>query len=309
MNTLNFKFIGGKPDDAYVVKIDLLGFFLVGVPRAKITQACNSDDVPSQGVYFLVNTRESKYDRRYLYVGQTKTGPHRLIDHKAKKEEWDMAYMFLGPKSIIPLQIVDELEAIEIAKYKDNPAFNFVNEKPNKAEASIDSNSIADIIEDIMTFLGYGASESLAIYEKGRAGKTNKSGNDAPATGIIYYADTKITLFGTKPNSCNFRDKAYDSSKVNSFRSLVVIVANNLYELKPEILVDLANRKAGISKKAKKPIISNSAYDLRTPLKIADEIYLETNISSQTALDLIKMLLEACGVKIEDFHFTVTESL
>jgi len=312
MNTLNLKFLAGKPDDTFIAKIDLLGFFLVGIPRSKISQACNSDDVPSQGVYFLVNTNESKYEKRYLYVGQTKTGPHRLTDHKAKKEEWNMAYMFLGPKSIIPLQIVDELEAIEIAKYKDNPAFNFINEKPNKAEPSIESNQIADYIEDIMSFLGYGASESLSIFEKGKIKKENSIGTsngNETKSGTIYYANTKIALFGTKPVFCSFRGKSYENDKVKSFKSLVEIVARSLYQLKPNVLIQMANAKSGISKKAKKPIISNTSNDLRSPSKIADEVYIETNISSQTALELISLLLNKCDVKMEDFYFSVAENV
>jgi len=62
MNVVNFRFLGGNPTDVYIDKIDTQGFFLVGVSRDKIAQACKSDDIPSQGIYYLVNTRESKFE-------------------------------------------------------------------------------------------------------------------------------------------------------------------------------------------------------------------------------------------------------
>lgn len=74
--------------------------------------------------------------------------------------------MFLGDKIHMPLQIVDELEAIEINKYKNNPAFNLVNLIRNNSTPSADSLEIAETIEKVMTFFRYGSVESQNIYKK-----------------------------------------------------------------------------------------------------------------------------------------------
>lgn len=307
---MNFTFLNGKPSDAFIARIDTHGFVLVGVPRNKIAQAINSDDVPSQGIYFLVNTKEGKFEERYLYVGQTKTGPHRLNDHRHKKAEWDMAYMFLAPKYLFPLQIADELEALEIAKYKGNAAFNFVNEKPNRAEPGIEAKRIGDLIEDIMTFLGYGAEESLSVYLSGKIvdeeEKAEPEKKERPET--IYYANTKIDLSGTKPVYCRFRGKEYGDDIVRTFRSLIVIAGKGLYETNPSVLEELASNKTGRGKKAKKPTFSNDASDLRRPLEIADNVYIEGNVSSGDACRIVEFMLKECGVKVEDFCFSVARN-
>lgn len=310
MNTMNFTFLGGKPGDAFIARIDTHGFVLVGVPRNKIAQAINSDDVPSQGIYFLVNTKEGKFEERYLYVGQTKTGPHRLNDHRHKKAEWDMAYMFLAPKYLFPLQIADELEALEIAKYKNNEAFNFVNEKPNRAEPGIEARRIGDIIEDIMTFLGYGAEESLLVYLSGKLedeeAKEEPEKKEMPST--VYYANTKIDLSGTKPVYCRFMNKEYDDSKVRTFRSLILIVAKGLYTLNPSVLEELCSSKTGRGKKAKKPTFTDDSSELRRPLEVSDKVFVEGNVSSGDACKIIEFMLTKYGIKQEDFCFSVSRN-
>ena len=160
--TINFF---DDPTGPYTVNIGQLGYVLIAIPRNKI-YINTSYEHYTQGIYFLVNAKESRTEKRYLYIGQTKTGIHRLLDHKNKKEEWDTAYMFLGDKIHMPLQIVDELEAIEINKYKNNPAFNLVNLIRNNSTPSADSLEIAETIEKVMTFFRYGSVESQDIYKE-----------------------------------------------------------------------------------------------------------------------------------------------
>lgn len=305
MNVISFRFLGQNPSDAYIAKIDTQGFFLVGVPREKITQACKSDDIPSQGIYFLVDTRESKYEKRYLYVGQTKTGPHRLLDHKIKKDKWDYAYMFLGPKSIIPLQLVDELESLEIRKYKNNEAFNLINEKPNSAEAGIEAETIATVIEKVMIFLGYGSEESLRIHKSVKESNvvTEKNGVDIsfdPENGQTYQIDTESALFGKKLKHATMFEVTFP---VKNFKDLLYKVALECFKLNSNAVQQLAILETSLGKKSKNPIITTDPSHLRKALNIAENIYIESNSSSDTILHTLRIIFDACGIPYSKLTF------
>ena len=302
MNNINISLISGKADDAFLGRIDTHGFILVGVPRNKIAQACNCNEIPPQGIYFLVNTKETKYKQRYLYVGQTKTGPNRLQDHKSKKAEWDMAYMFLGHKYLFSLQVIDELESLEIEKYKNNKAFNLVNEKPNRAIPGVETQNIANIIEEVMTFLGYGFDYSLSTLEE--VGEEEKEHDN------LLNVDNCGDLSYMKPVYCRFRKNEYDmanSKEYIGFKGLLKIVGLELDKIKHKELQTLADRKMGRGPKAKKPSISNSADELRSPIFISDSIFIEGNISHNDACKMIRLLFEECSVNISDFAFSIAK--
>lgn len=307
MNMISFRFLGSNPSDAYIAKIDTQGFFLVGIPRDKISQACKSDDIPSQGIYFLVDTKESKLEKRYLYVGQTKTGPHRLSDHKIKKDKWDFCYMFLGPKSIIHLQLVDELESLEIRKYKNNEAFNLINEKPNSAEAGIEAETIASVIEKVMTFLGYGSDESLRIYKNSKSNnifsnsdETEKSFDVKSTQSEIYQIDTTVPLFGKKLKQATMYDFTFP---VRNFKDLLLKVALECYKLNSNACHQLAVQDTSLGKKSRNPIITTNLSQLRKPIKIAENIYIESNSSSDTILHTLRIIFDACGIPYNKLTF------
>ena len=89
---LTIEFLSRDVKGPFVAKIDTQAFKLYGIPRDCVQDAINKLDKNLQGIYFLVNTEE-RGKGRYLYIGQTKQGPERLIDHRVKKPEWNMAYM------------------------------------------------------------------------------------------------------------------------------------------------------------------------------------------------------------------------
>ena len=154
MIRLEINFINDS-NGVFSVRNDIARYTMYGIPRDRIQEAINNLPTGLQGIYFLVNTDEGKKDNRYLYIGQTKQGPVRLIDHKAKRDEWNMAYMFLADKEDISLQIADELEAYEISRFLDSGKYKIENSRPNKATCSPIAQMFSESIEDVMSFFGY----------------------------------------------------------------------------------------------------------------------------------------------------------
>jgi len=155
MYLLSIEFLNnGDIRGVFSAKADTQGFKLYGIPRDCVQDAINKLDDKLQGIYFLVNTNE-KGSGRYLYIGQTKQGPSRLIDHRITKPEWNMAYMFLAAKSELSLQTVDELEALEIQRFTECGKFKMGNGKPNKAEPSQLTRLYSNNMEETLSFFGY----------------------------------------------------------------------------------------------------------------------------------------------------------
>jgi hypothetical protein len=151
---LTIEFLNHDVKGPFVASIDTQSFKLYGIPRDCVQDAINKLDKNLQGIYFLVNTNE-RGGNRYLYIGQTKQGPERLIDHRVKKPEWNMAYMFLATKNYLSLQIVDELESLEIQRFTACGKFNLFNSRPNLAEASSLAKLFSEGMEETLSFFGY----------------------------------------------------------------------------------------------------------------------------------------------------------
>lgn len=307
MYSMNFTFVNGNPTDSFYASIDSLGFYLVGVPKDKIAQACNCDEIPSQGIYFLVNTKESKFEKRYLYIGQTKDGPSRLIDHKAKKAEWDVAYMFLAGKSVFPLQTVDELEALEIEKYKQCEAYNLINKKPNKANPDAKTQHIVDIIDDVMTFLGYSSTEK--IYSKDES-KEAKKENKILIDSNSLFIDTKEELMGKTPFFCTFRNKEFDLtskeySKYRSYKGLIRLVLDELKVDHYDVIKVLAENKTNYGKKGKKPTFTTNKADLNMAIEFDKGIYIESCFNNGQIMQVLDFIFRKCGIDYKEFTFKV----
>ena len=302
MEQLIFDFLGEKVTDGFICKIGILGFVCVGVPKNKINLATKNEEVPSSGIYFLVNTNESRLSKRYIYVGQTKTGPNRLARHKATKKEWNMAYMFLGPKSVLDRQVVDELEALEIKAYKKSDAFDADNEGNNKAEPSKKAESVAEKIEDILTFFGYGLKQSSKIINKieDDAGRVYKETEEIDPNEKIYL-DTEHNISGKKPYKFVLCGKEYCDGKI-SFKRMLREVCATLFEKdddKFEHLAELKGENGGTK------YVTNVRKDTRDPIEVSRGIYVESNLSAPLTLRLIKFLLNHFGISEQEFFYFV----
>ena len=97
VKTLTVQLIDAKPDRIRIGRID-------GESLAK-----SLPNIPQRGVYYLLDEDHGNVSR--VYAGQTTQGIARLDTHKAKKEFWNKAVMFLDDDQNISKDALDVLEA------------------------------------------------------------------------------------------------------------------------------------------------------------------------------------------------------
>lgn len=140
-------------------------FKIYGVPRDCVQIAINEfdPDMRLHGIYFLVNTNQSRDSKRYIYIGQTIQGPHRLVNHRQSRDHWNYAYMFLADKEFMDNTLINELEAIEIKRFQNSSNFSSDNSRCNRATISPKTDDFSRIIEEIMSFFGYSLCENSTM--------------------------------------------------------------------------------------------------------------------------------------------------
>ena len=253
MEEMNIKFLNQNVNGVFEATADIASFNMYGIPRNNIQQAINNLPEGLQGIYFLVNNNESREGKRYLYIGQTKQGPKRLIDHKAKKIEWNMAYMFLADSKHMSLQSADELEAYEIERFSDSELYTIKNERPNKATVSNKAKLISQKIEECMAFFGYGFKEQIKIKNDENVFNDNKSSKSKLNLKDIGIYPGDILEFSRnsdiKVEVVNEHDVLY-KGQITSLSSLATKLLNSkwgvrgtqYFTFKGELLTEIRNR-------------------------------------------------------------------
>lgn len=140
VKTLTVQLIDAQPDRIRVCRIDGESLVTVVVPREDIAKAKALPDIPQRGVYYLLDEDHGNVSR--VYAGQTTKGIGRLEKHKAEKEFWNKAVMFLDDNQNISRDVLDALEAKAIdyvcnhGSYEtDNTAMPRSHVDPYKEEA------------------------------------------------------------------------------------------------------------------------------------------------------------------------------
>lgn len=109
LKTMTTQFIDGEPNGVRICRCTLSTMTTVFVPRLLLSRAKQIVDLPTRGIYYLVNDEDGAISR--LYVGQTKQGIVRLDDHNAKKDFWNKAILFLS--NDIQSFSLDNISALE----------------------------------------------------------------------------------------------------------------------------------------------------------------------------------------------------
>lgn len=93
VKTFTVQLIDAQPDRIRICRIDGESLVTVVVPREDLAEAKSLPNIPQRGVYYLLDEDHGNVSR--VYAGQTTQGIARLDAHKAKKEFWNKAVMFL----------------------------------------------------------------------------------------------------------------------------------------------------------------------------------------------------------------------
>ncbi len=131
VKTLTVQLIDAQPDRIRICRIDGESLVTVVVPREGLTEAKSLPNIPQRGIYYLLDEDHGNVSR--VYAGQTTQGIARLDAHKAKKEFWNRAIMFLDDDQNISRDALDVLEAKAIDYVRTHGSYetdNSVTPKP-----------------------------------------------------------------------------------------------------------------------------------------------------------------------------------
>ena len=131
VKTLTVQLIDAQPDRIRICRIDGESLVTVVVPREDLAEAKSLPNIPQRGVYYLLDEDHGNVNR--VYAGQTTQGIARLDAHKAKKEFWNKAVMFLDDDQNISRDALDVLEAKAIDYVRTHGSYetdSYVTPKP-----------------------------------------------------------------------------------------------------------------------------------------------------------------------------------
>ena len=149
VTNVTMRLIDGDPEGIRLCYVEGKSLVMVIVPRDRLTQAKHLPDLPKRGVYFLLDEDHGNLAR--VYAGQTLQGVVRLDAHKAKKDFWNKAVMFLDTESNIYPDVVDGLEAKEIEYIRNHGSYETDNiEKPKPYVSPYKEGTVDGLHEDIL---------------------------------------------------------------------------------------------------------------------------------------------------------------
>ena len=208
LKTMTTQFIDGEPNGVRICRCTLSTMTTVFVPRPLLARAKQVGDLPSRGIYYLINDEDGVISR--LYVGQTTQGILRLDDHNAKKDFWNKAVMFLDTSVNIDRDVLDALEAMAIDFITSHGSYETDNsDTPNPTISPYKEESVARLHESIlfrMQALGY----DLDRADTGPVGTPP----------VFHTSKSGVTARG-RYNKDNGRFTVYAGSQVNLDRAII----------------------------------------------------------------------------------------
>ncbi len=109
VKTLTIQLIDALPDRIRICRVEGESLVTIVIPRDDLAEAKLLPNIPQRGIYYLLDEDHGRVGR--VYAGQTTQGIARLDSHKAKKEFWNKAVMFLDDDQNISKDALDVLEA------------------------------------------------------------------------------------------------------------------------------------------------------------------------------------------------------
>lgn len=123
--TMSIRFIDHEPDGIKICRVEGESLVTVIVPREKLAEAKALPDLPYRGIYYLLDENHGVLSR--VYAGQTTQGLARLDAHKARKEFWNKAVMFLDDDANVDRDVLDALEADAIEYVRSHGSYETEN--------------------------------------------------------------------------------------------------------------------------------------------------------------------------------------
>ena len=118
------------------------------IPRGKVKDCSNREDLKSTTVYLLFGKPETSTDKAKVYIGEAENAYSRLVNHVSEKEFWNEAVVFISKDENLNKAHIKYLESrlFEIA----NTAFRYEIQNTNiPTKSSISESDQAEMEEFI----------------------------------------------------------------------------------------------------------------------------------------------------------------
>lgn len=114
-------------------------------------------------------------------------------------------------------------------------------------------------------------------------------------------SDTETSFIGEKIKSFKFDNHIYE---VNSWKEFCEYIAKFLYDLDKIPLIELV-KKNDLNLEGNAKRFSSDSKELRTPIKIDNDIYLESNYNTDAILNSIRYIVEAYSIEQSEIEFVL----
>lgn len=141
---------------------------------------------------------------------------------------------------------------------------------------------------------------ALEIWEEPKTEYVEKENEDL----IFNLAETDISFINTKIVSFKLFDKEYE---VSSWRDFEKNIISYLYDLDKLPLLNLIDKYSSESEYSSKKF-SNTDVGLRTPLRIDDDVFVESHYNSDALVDIVRIVVEAYGLELDDVDIKLKEN-
>lgn len=154
-------------------------------------------------------------------------------------------------------------------------------------------NSIIDRAENL-------SQRALEVWEEPRTEYVEIEDEDL----IFDLSDTEISFINTKIISFKFDSKEYP---VKSWKEFEQKIMEFLYDLDKIPLIELSKKYNQDTNYSKKRFSSNEN-ELRSPIKIDDDLFAESNYNSDTLVDMVRMVVEAYDLELNEIEIKLQEN-
>lgn len=203
VKTLTIQLIDAQPDRIRICRVEGESLVTIIIPREDLAEAKALPSIPQRGIYYLLDEDHGNVSR--VHAGQTTQGITRLEAHKARKEFWNKAVMFLDDDQNISKDALDVLEAKAIDYVRTHGSYETDNSATPKPYIDPYKEEAVERLHERILFrmaaLGYdldridqGPASASAVFHTKKNG-IRGSGRYDKATGrFTVLAGSKVNL-------------------------------------------------------------------------------------------------------------------
>ena len=150
MNQLEIQFHGSSPQGPFTIRKPFSVMTAYYIPRDNIKSAKGMKGVGRYGIYCL-------FGGNRIYIGQTRNGIERIMEHTRGKQFWSEAVLFLADPIHFNLNIISGLERHAIEQALEGSPYTVENKSVPQYETSSDfeKEQIRTIYEEISFIMGF----------------------------------------------------------------------------------------------------------------------------------------------------------